>query len=584
MLDAIRERLDIVDVVRDYIPQLRSLGRNFKALCPFHQEKTSSFMVSQEKQIFHCFGCGAGGDIYKFVMQIDGLSFPEAVEKCAARAGVSLESYKARPTPRDREREELKKAMAFAQKFYRGVLTRGQSAEAVAAQKYLEGRKVSAEIAERFGLGWAPGGGSAFLEEALGRDFTPELLSRAGLAAYRESAGKYRDAFWKRVLFPIRDPKGEVVGFGGRVLGDEEPKYLNSPETPLFSKGKVLYGFFEGLAEIRRRKKLVLLEGYMDVLAAHQFGIGCCVAPLGTAVTEAHGLLIKRYAQEVILLFDPDPAGQRASMRSAELLMELGIPVSIATLPEALDPDEFLHLRGAAAFETRLEAAQDLIDFQLDAALREAGPGDKPKIAADLLQTVAKQPDQILKGEWIRRLSNRLDLDEGSLKAELERTAKKAHSSAPSRIAAKQGGREPEAPLNFETEVIRFLLRYPNYAREAAGLKEAEFADARCRQIFDAMRQLIKDTPLERRSVLPRVIEALPEHSEWLTSLGLESSEFLSPQVEWEAIRKRFRRQSLLRKKELLDVQIRAMTEGAVPADAEIQKEYQRVLKELKGS
>jgi DNA primase len=338
-LESIRSRVDIVELVRDFVPQLQRAGRNFKARCPFHQERTPSFVVTPERQSFHCFGCGAGGDVFSFLMKMESLSFTEAAEKLAARAGVEIVRKEEPLGPADAEKLKIKELLETAAAFYHQTLLK--SAVAEPARRYLASRKVSPETIAKFRLGYAPKSGDVAVR-AQRKGFSRELVVRAGLASERASG--LRDYFFDRVLYPIQDAKGSCVGFGARALGEAMPKYLNSPESPVFSKGRVLYGLFQGLADVRKVRRIVLMEGYMDVMAAHQFGLTIACAPLGTALTLDQVALLKRYAGEAVVVFDADRAGQSAALRSAELLLASGLGVRIASVPEGKDPDEFLQI------------------------------------------------------------------------------------------------------------------------------------------------------------------------------------------------------------------------------------------------
>ncbi|TPW21083.1 MAG: DNA primase, partial [Elusimicrobia bacterium] len=397
VIEQVRDRSDIIEVVRDYIPNLKVAGRNHKACCPFHQERTPSFNVNPEKQIYHCFGCGAGGDVFSFVMKIEGLAFLEAVQKLGERAGVKVQPEERELSPADRLRLAVKRANEAALEKYRDQLKR--SPEAEPARAVLAKRGVSEAMAEQFGLGYAPrAGGLAASLAKLG--FPEEVVLRAGLAVRRED--RVRDMFWGRLLFPIRNGKGETVGFGGRILGDGEPKYLNTAETELFSKGKTLYALHEALQGLRKERRALVLEGYMDVIAAHQFGFTHSVAPLGTALTEDHAAVLKRWVDSVTIVFDPDAAGSTAAVKGAELLLEKGFSVAVATIPDGLDPDELLHQRGADAFRAVLDSAVDLAEFKTRVLLAKftgaLSAEDKAKVAGQVLETIRKCPDDVVKG------------------------------------------------------------------------------------------------------------------------------------------------------------------------------------------
>ncbi len=534
VVESVRDKLDVVDLVREYVPGLKQAGRHFKACCPFHQEKTPSFTVSPEKQAWYCFGCQSGGDVFGFVMKIENLSFPEAAERLAERAGVAWKRVETLG-PREKEREQVKAALDFAVGFYRRVLKTAPEAEP--ARKYLRRRKISPEIEERFELGFALSGGSTFLEAAAKKGFGPEILKTAGLAALREGAGRYRDYFWARLLFPIRNARGEVAGFGGRVLGDQEPKYLNSPETPLFSKGKMLYGLFHGGPVLRREKKVLICEGYVDVMAAHQFGFENAVAPLGTALTPEQVGSLKRYVEDAVIVFDPDNAGSSASLRSAELLLESGMVTRIATVPDGLDPDELLHGRGKEAFQQVLDGAVDLAQFQTELALRRRPHNtveDRARLASEVLRVVAKESNPILRQERVKRLAQTLKLDEGALNLELER-AKAGTLSAPRASNRREQGSPAPAPAaaggrtGVEEEIVHLLLRHPFLLAKPLPVALDQLSDARCRRVASSLAELVGEVSWESPAWTKRLWEKLPqEDAPWVSRLLVDEKDLVS--------------------------------------------------------
>lgn len=569
VIEQVRDRSDIIEVVRDYIPNLKVAGRNHKACCPFHQERTPSFNVNPEKQIYHCFGCGAGGDVFSFVMKIEGLAFLEAVQKLGERAGVKVQPEERELSPADRLRLAVKRANEAAREKYRDQLVR--SPEAEPARAVLAKRGVSPEMAEAFGLGYAPRGGG--LTASLAKlGFSEEVVLRAGLAVRRDD--RVRDMFWGRLLFPIRNGKGETVGFGGRILGDGEPKYLNTAETELFSKGKTLYALHEALAGLRKERRAVVLEGYMDVIAAHQFGFTNSVAPLGTALTEDHAAVLKRWVDAVTILFDPDAAGSTAAVKGAELLLEKGFSVAVATVPDGLDPDELLHQRGPDAFKAVLDGAVDLAEFKTRVLLAKfKGPlsaEDKAKVAGQVLETIRKCPDDVVKGEWLRRLAQLLAVNEQSLYSQLQRGAEAA--SEPRRRPAPAAARAPLAPLPpDDREVLLALLRAPALATTGL-VEETDFADPRARAVFVRLSE--KPNP-------ERLLEGLEETAAAVArELLCDGREVRDAERTVADIVGRGRKARRL--KELEPLVLGAADGGAV--DPGLKDEYRRLLSDLKGT
>lgn len=569
----IRQRLDIVELVREYLPGLKRAGRHHKACCPFHQEKTPSFMVNPEKQIFHCFGCQAGGDVFAFVMKMEGLSFPEAVEKLADRAGVKIQQDRRELTPEQKERAALREALEFAREHYHQLLMK--LPEADAARRYLAGRGLDRPTIERFRLGYATRGGT-LLAAAAKKGFGPETLLKCGLAAERQ--GRTREYFFSRVLFPILDARGETVGFGGRVMGDGEPKYLNSPETPVFSKGRVLYGLFEALPAIRKERQALLLEGYMDVLAAQQFGVANACAPLGTALTEDHVTKLKAYVDRLTLVFDPDAAGVKAALRGAEMILAQGKSVAVATLPEGLDPDELLHRKGRAAFDAALAAAEDLPAFKTRCLIRENGgaktPEAKSRVASQVLETIAACPDEILKSEWVRRLAQTLDLPEDALYRQLVKGV--PAPLAPRRPAAR--GTAPKPLPSMERDILHYLFKEPALAVGDGLIAESDFNDARARRILAGLRKALGSG----QEWFPALLEALDDEA---ASLAREVQCADLPADDAAGIVGgmvgRMRKQRRLREIEPL---VARRDPSAGPPDPELHREYTRLLTELKGT
>ena len=514
-IDSIREKLDIVDVVKDYVPALRKAGRNYKAPCPFHNEKTPSFTVSPDKQIFYCFGCNEGGDIFTFVMKIEGLTFPEAAKKLALKAGLAWEDrHFTGLSPADRENLEIKKVLAAAAEFYKKFLF---SSGGESARLYLGSRKINKATVEAFGLGYAPSNDNALTRELTAKGFPKDLLVKAGLSGLRDSDGSPYDYFRGRIMFPIKTQTGTVTAFGGRILDSGEPKYLNSPETPVFSKRKTLYGLDRALAGIRKTGRLLLLEGYMDVISAHQHGIDFAVAPLGTALSMEHASFIKRYAKDTIIMFDPDPAGIKASVRAAEIFMEAGMYCRIAELGSELDPDEYLNENGPEAFAQKLADAADPLDFRMNLFFKNrpsVSSQDKAKAIDALLETVSKQGDEILKSEWVKNISARFEVSEGSVLQQL-----KKKSQAPGRERKPDEASAPQPMPALELGFIQLLLKDPELAVCAEGLDESDLSHPLARRIFCEIKNLEAD---KRARAAAELIVRIPEEAALIMKLSVD--------------------------------------------------------------
>jgi DNA primase len=357
----IRDRTDLVGLIGGYL-QLKRSGRNFLGLCPFHQEKTPSFNVNPERGIYHCFGCGVTGDAISFLMEHDHLSFPEALRQLAVGAGIDLSPYEGRGGGASEEFDLLYKAHALAARLYLETL-RGR--EGAAARKAIAERGLTKEVVEAYHVGAAPNAWDRLLGAARRQGISPAILEKGGLAIRREKGSGHYDRFRSRLMFPIETARTKVIGFGGRVLDDSEPKYLNSPESPLFRKRKTLYGLPQAARGIRENREAILVEGYMDVLALASAGIGNAVASLGTAFTEEHARLLARSVDRVFVVFDGDSAGRKAAHQSAGPLLASGLEVRMVLLPEGEDPDSYVRRHGPEDFLGVLERGRGVMDTLL---------------------------------------------------------------------------------------------------------------------------------------------------------------------------------------------------------------------------
>lgn len=360
LVEEIRTKNDIVDIISGYV-RLKKQGSNYFGLCPFHNEKSPSFSVSQNKQMYHCFGCGAGGNVFTFIMEYENYTFPEAIKYLAEKAGVSLPEieYDEAAKKRDNKRTRILELNKDVAKFYYYML---RSPQGKVGMDYLTGRKLTPETMNRFGLGYSSKYSNDMLNFLKGKGYTEDLIREAGLVNFDEKNGMY-DKFWNRVMFPIQDVNHRVIGFGGRVMGDGKPKYLNSPETPVFDKSRNLYGLNH--ARTSRKNHLILCEGYMDVIAMHQAGFPEAVASLGTAFTSGQASLLKRYTSEILLTYDSDEAGTKAALRAIPILKEAGLTGRVIHLEPYKDPDEFIKNLGAEEFQKRIDEAENCFFFEI---------------------------------------------------------------------------------------------------------------------------------------------------------------------------------------------------------------------------
>lgn len=487
-VEAVRERTDIVKLVQQYVA-LKKAGRSFSGLCPFHTEKTPSFTVSPEKGMYYCFGCGKGGDAFGFVRELESLTFPEAVERLARPAGVTLryEGVGREDGRKASRRQALHRANARAADLYHGMLVEGR--EAQEARRYLRSRGISKESVETFGIGYAPGYPD-FLLRRLAKDLSPEILVEAGVAM-KDAAGGIRDRFRARVTFPVRDLSGQAVGFGARLLGGDGPKYLNSPETPVYRKGEMLYNLDRAKAAISSEGTAYVVEGYTDVIALHQGGIGVAVATCGTALTEGHFRLLSRFLRggSMVLAFDSDEAGARAAERAYGLFEGFPLDVRVLILPQGLDPADFVAERGPEAFREHAAEAVPLVEYMLRRALRGAHLSE-PEGRARAVQTgmplLVGLEDPVRRDQYAGMLADLTGTSASSVLLELERAAPSG-GERPSARRAEQPARTPSREL--EKEALKLLAQYPDACREALPTITAEhFETERFRRAFALLR------------------------------------------------------------------------------------------------
>ena len=446
-LDDLMARVDVVEVVGERV-KLKKAGSNYSGLCPFHQEKTPSFTVSADKQFYHCFGCGAHGNALGFLMEYDKLRFPEAVEQLAARLGLEVPREGAddpRAQARERKRKEGVNLLELAASFFRERL---KMPEGEGARQYLERRGLSPEVQQTFGIGFAPNDWEALKRHLTERGIGDAVQVEYGLLVHREESGRTYDRFRDRVMFPIRDVKGRTIAFGGRVLGDAKPKYLNSPETPVFHKGRELYGLYEARQADHRLERVVIVEGYTDVVALAQFGIRNAVATLGTSTSEEHLTRLFRMVSEVVFCFDGDRAGRQAASRALETVLPLmidGRQVRFLFLPEGEDPDTLVRREGAEAFQDRITCANPLSEFLFDqaAAGRDlARIEDRERYASQVLAALARLPEGVLRSLMLSELSRRTGVEASSFGTLLARAKSAAVESARDRETASRDGAE----------------------------------------------------------------------------------------------------------------------------------------------
>ncbi len=467
-LDELRRKADIVAVVSQTVA-LRRQGQRLVGLCPFHQEKSPSFSVSSERGLFYCFGCHAGGDVIDYVMKRDGFSFPDAVAFLAAEFHVEMPEEEATPEAAQRQerRQVLLRLLEAAQERFSRHLA---GPEGEGARRYLAGRGLTGDDSARFDLGYALGGDDI----CRSLKATPELLLEAGLGA-KSQGGRLYDRFRERVTFAIRDRAGHIVGFGGRILGEGQPKYLNSAETPLFHKGSILYGWSWAQRTMREQQAVTLVEGYMDAIALHRHGFPATVATLGTSLTDDHARQLGRAVKRAYLAFDSDAAGQAAVRRSAEPLLQQGIEVLVAQPRGGKDPDELLRApEGTAAWQKTLEQAAPVTDWLFAMAGRAhdaASPEGKAAIAQEVFTAIRAVQSPLVRDEELRRLAARLEVREEALRLEFQRGARsgdRMHTLASPRNSTRNTAVATKTPewLPIERQLLALASQYPSRAAE----------------------------------------------------------------------------------------------------------------------
>jgi DNA primase len=413
ILDEILSRVDIVEIISGFIP-LKRAGRNFRTLCPFHHEKTPSFMVSSEKQIYHCFGCGESGNAFKFLMRYERLEFPEAVEILAKKAGVVLPKVEKQDSKTVSLITQLYKINELAALFYEHNLG---TQEGISAKNYLLRRGLKPETINLFKLGFAFDKWDSLINYLRGKSIGLSLMEKAGLIITKEGGGFY-DRFRNRIILPLLDVKSRVIGFGARAVDDSLPKYINSPETPVYIKGKNLYGLSFSKDCIKELDSVVIVEGYLDFIIPFQAGLKNCVATQGTALTTEQARLLKRYTHNVVMVYDADKAGEIATLRSLDLFIEEDMNVRVASLPKGFDPDSYVRKFGVENFKVKIKEAEDLFNYKLR-ILRShydiKNIDAKARLALSMLETLNKFKNAVLKSEYIKRLAEELDIREDAL-------------------------------------------------------------------------------------------------------------------------------------------------------------------------
>ncbi len=452
--EEIKGMCDIVELIGQFV-QLKKTGKNYVGLCPFHSEKDPSFTVNPERQIFHCFGCKKGGDIFTFWMEYHNVSFFEALKDIAERYNIDIKGLSG---DKGEERAKLLEINEMAASFYRQMLY--DPVEGKKAREYLRKRNIDDAVAKEAGLGYAPDRWDSLYKLFLNRHIDIRLAINAGLLVERDAGDGCYDRFRNRLIFPIFDIRGRVVGFGGRVLGDGMPKYLNTPETPVFHKGSLLYGINFSYKDIRDKKEVIIIEGYMDWIALRKYGIKNAAATLGTALTPNHVRRLKGYADEAIVVFDSDEAGKKAALRSFPLFANEGMPARVVILPDGHDPDSFLNEKGRDAFLGLLDnVSRPMLDFYLDMEIGDGRIKDEKKtsVLKSILANLSFIKDSVTKGVYVSKISERLGIREDIIWDELQGVSKRSVTRIGQKIKE-----EKSIKIIGDLQILSLILFHPD--------------------------------------------------------------------------------------------------------------------------
>ncbi|SJZ55380.1 DNA primase [Trichlorobacter thiogenes] len=569
----VAERLSIAEVIGEYVSLKRS-GSNFLGLCPFHGEKTPSFNVNPAREIFHCFGCGAGGDIFSFVMKIEGISFPEALRKLAARAGVAIEDRPLTDAEKQlkTERDQQRTIMLVTAEHYRDTLTR--KPEGAAARSYLQEREVDPETSAAYGLGFASERRDTLIQLLKAKELPLELAEQLGII--RKGERGWYDLLHNRLIFPIRDKQGQPIGFAGRVLDSSLPKYINSPESPLYRKSSVLFGVDLALRDIRQSGTAIIVEGYFDHLALYRAGIRNALATCGTALTDGHIGLLKKHAQRVCLLFDGDNAGRKATVRAMELCLEQALPVYVINLPQGEDPDSLLQKHGVEAFNQQVAAAKPAFEQFLHWLLAKT-PADsidqRVRLMDEIIPRFQRIKDPVERDLYLKEICRLLGIDPPSFRRRLagQRSEQKQE---PLQTATRPAQRPAQRDIVIQTQetLLSLLATYPEVRQELQALDLTQLFD----QQHLPLAQAILDTASSDQEgpiwhdLLARLEQE--EQKELVARLLVHDQHLAN--IDWRsALRQCLKRQ---KEKETGGLKQIALRLATLPEDSE---EYQELLK-----
>ena len=578
IVDEVQAKVDLLAYVSQYVT-LKKRGREYVGLCPFHAEKTPSFSLNAEKGLWYCYGCDAGGNLFQFVQRHENVDFPTALRMLAQRAGIALQES---PDARRRrsEREAIYEANAVAQAHFASELRRSS-----AAQRYMRDRGIESETAEKFGIGYATDDWDACVGALRKAGVDLALADSAGLVRARPQSDGFYDFFRNRIMLPIYNLTGEVMAFGGRALGDEAPKYLNTPNTPAYVKGRHVYALNIARRAASAEGALIVVEGYLDAIALHQAGFANAVASLGTAFTPEQARELRRLADNVYLCFDGDAAGVAATSRSIDMLAEEGLKVEVVAMPAGVDPDEFVRDRGRAAFAELLAGSTPWKEFKLAAAFRrsEAKFSTKSEIAREMMSIVAQERDPVVRDQYIKSIARRLDVGESALlKLEPAPASRSTVDNGHARPHARAARGEPQA-LSVERELISLVMVRPAFISVAAGrVSEEEFEDPTLARVYGHL--------IERRAQLEGGLNPLTLFSDdpmsgELARLVLSTPPLSLDEDERRLLRlmERFKRRRLERRLSTVDQEINGLLQRGAVVPEDLRTEYNSLVSSLRG-
>jgi len=589
IIETIRQQNDLVQVISEYNVRLKKVGKNYQAICPFHKDKNPSFSVSPEKQLFYCFGCGAKGTVFNFLMKMEGITYIEAVKKLAQRSGIKIPQYFSKDKT-SYQRQKFYEINNLFTEYCFQFLTKNR-----VAKQYLFRRGLSQGVINKFKIGWCPSSVEPFIKLANEKNFSSDLLADDGIIFSEDEGKRRRTRFAERIVFPIFDYQGRIVGFGGRVMDKRLPKYINSPDTLVYHKSKNLYGIYQAIPSFHQTKQAIICEGYLDALMIHQYGMKNVVASLGTALTDEQILLLKRYVDEVILIYDADKGGEEGTLRGLEKLAGSGLRIKAATLPAGLDPDEFLHKFGIEQFRQVIKEALPLVDYRMKVALKGKDLSrveDKVNVVNQVLPVVASLSNVVEQREEIKKISRRLDIDEETLYLQLQQVKKQGSANAMLLKTFQKSSQE--GVWQAEEQLLQLILEEGQLLpRVIKGLKIEQFNSPLVREVMEVIFRLYADG--EEGKIQPAtLLSYLPkdEISDFLTRVAFDKH-----RLPWQGQKSRQEKEKMVdelitdikkigleQRREILSREIAEMIDNGQTVPVEKVTELNKITSLLKGS